>query len=82
MPAELRSPHTYRPIRIDGSAALEATRSVVSAGATLPFDALRFAYASAVQAGLVRRSLLASRVVELQLNALEKALLGPFARTV
>jgi hypothetical protein len=54
----------------------------VSAGATLPFDALRFTYASAVQAGLVRRSMLASRDFELQLSTLEKAVLGPFARTV
>ena len=81
MPAELRSSHLLRPVRIDGAAAFEANRSVVSAGATLPFDALRFAYASAVQTGLVRRSMLASRDVELQLSALEKILLGPFART-
>jgi len=50
--------------------------------APLPFDALRFAYAAAVQSGLLRRSMLASRDVELQLNALEKFFLGPFARTV
>jgi len=50
--------------------------------ATLPFDTLRFAYASAVQAGLLRRSMLASRDLEVQLNALEKLLLGPIARTV
>jgi len=82
MPAELRSSPTFRTFRVDGSAALEATRSFVSAGATLPFDALRFTYASAVQAGLVRRSMLASRDFELQLSTLEKAVLGPFARTV
>jgi hypothetical protein len=50
--------------------------------ATLPFDALRFAYASAVQAGLLRRSMLASRDVEVRLDALEKLVLGPIARTV
>jgi len=82
MPAELRSSAMFRPFRIDGSAALEASRSVVTAGATLPFDALRFTYASAVQSGLVRRSMLASRDFELQLNTLEKLVLGPFARTV
>ena len=82
MPAELHSSHTVRPIRINGSASLEATLSAVRAVATLPFDALRFAYASAVQAGLVRRSMLASRDLELQLDALEKVVLGPVARGV
>jgi len=71
-----------RPVRSNVSAALDAPRSAVRAVATLPFDTLRFAYASAVQAGLLRRSMLASRDLEVQLNALEKLLLGPIARTV
>jgi hypothetical protein len=82
MPAELRSTYTTRPAWITGSAALEASRSAVRAVPALPFDALRFLYASAVQAGLMRRSMLASRDVEIQLDSLEKLVLGPFARTV
>jgi len=82
MPAELRSTHPVRSGRINASAALHAPRSTVRAVATLPFDALRFAYASAVQAGLLRRSMLASRDVEVRLDALEKLVLGPIARTV
>ena len=82
MPAELRSTPTVRPVRIDAPAAPDGPRAAVRALAALPFDALRFVHASAVQAGLLRRSMLASRNVEIQLDALEKMLLGPFARTV
>lgn len=82
MPAELRSTPTLRPVRSNGSAAPEAPRSAVRAFATLPFDALRFVYASAVQTGMLRRSMLASRDIEVQLNALERFVLGPLARTV
>jgi hypothetical protein len=46
----------------------------------MPFDALRFHYASAVTAGLAQRSSLASGTLERSLNALEKPLLGPLAR--
>ncbi len=55
----------------------------VSAGQGLlamPFDTLRFQYASAVMAGLVPRSLLASGRLERTLDALEKLVLGPLAR--
>jgi hypothetical protein len=82
MPAELRSTQEIRPVRVTGAAALEASRAAVRAVPALPFDALRFLYASAVQAGWMRRSMLASRDVEIQLDALEKLALGPFARTV
>ena len=82
MPAELRTTPAVRPVRIDAQAAPDGPRAALRALAPLPFDALRFAYAAAVQSGLLRRSMLASRDVELQLNALEKFFLGPFARTV
>jgi hypothetical protein len=57
--------------------------SPVSAGwglLALPFDALRLQYASAVMAGLVQRSILASGRLERALDALEKLVLGPLAR--
>jgi hypothetical protein len=46
----------------------------------MPFDALRFHYASAVTAGLVQRSILASGVLERTIDALESLTLGPLAR--
>ncbi len=60
--------------------------SVPAAGAAgqaflaLPFDALRFQYASAVVAGLAQRSMLASGRLERALDTLEKLVLGPLAR--
>uniref|UniRef100_E6PTE6 Uncharacterized protein n=1 Tax=mine drainage metagenome TaxID=410659 RepID=E6PTE6_9ZZZZ len=47
-----------------------------------PFDAMRQQYASAVHAGLIERSLLASARFERKLGALERATLGPWARRV
>jgi hypothetical protein len=47
---------------------------------SLPFDALRFQYASAVQAGLAQRSLLASGRFERAIDAIEVLILGPLAR--
>ncbi len=46
----------------------------------MPFDALRFQYASAVKAGLVPRSILASARAEQAIDRLEKLILGPLAR--
>jgi len=46
----------------------------------MPFDALRFQYASAVMAGLAQRSIIASGKLERTLDALEKLILGPLAR--
>ncbi len=46
----------------------------------MPFDALRFQYASAVVAGLARRSIVASGKLERALDAVEKLTLGPLAR--
>ena len=85
MPAERPSSDGVWPGRVQVSteiAPAQSAQSAVRGLATLPFDALRFAYAAAVQAGLARRSMLASRAVELQLNVLEKIVLGPFARMV
>jgi hypothetical protein len=48
----------------------------------LPFDSARAQYAQAVRAGLVQRSMLASRDFELALGAMEQATLGPLARRV
>lgn len=61
---------------------LGAIRKAGKALAALPFDALRFGHASAVRAGLVQRSLLASRDFERALGALERVVLGPLARRV
>ncbi|MCE9658960.1 MAG: hypothetical protein K8R60_10400 [Burkholderiales bacterium] len=63
-------------------ASLAAAWSAGKGLAALPFDAMRLAYASAVRAGLVENSMLASRDVERALGALERATLGPLARRV
>ncbi|MCV2361326.1 hypothetical protein LNV08_20380 [Paucibacter sp. TC2R-5] len=46
----------------------------------MPFDAMRFHYASAVAAGLAHRSILAPGQFEQALDTLEKLILGPLAR--
>lgn len=81
MAGVLRSP-SHAPRVLDSALGLEAARATVRAGASWPFDALRFGYAAAVQSGLTARSMLASRDVERRLDALEHLLLGPFARSV
>jgi hypothetical protein len=48
----------------------------------LPFDTLRAQYGSAVRLGMIRRSMLASRDFECLLGAMERGLLGPYARRV
>ena len=48
---------------------------------TMPFDAIRWQYAGAVMAGLAQRSIVASGKLEQALDALEKLILGPLART-
>jgi hypothetical protein len=48
--------------------------------AALPFDTLRANHASAVRAGLVQNSMLASRDFEHVVVALEQMTLGPLAR--
>ncbi len=63
-------------------ASLSAARSLARAIAALPFDTIRFQHASAVQAGLIRNSMLESRDFEQALGALERLSLGPLARRV
>ena len=46
----------------------------------LPFDAIRLHYATCVQAGLIRRSMLESRDFERLLASVEQLTLGPLAR--
>ena len=46
----------------------------------MPFDAMREQYASAVRAGVIERSLLASASFERKLGVLERTMLGPWAR--
>ena len=48
----------------------------------LPFDMARAQYARAVQLGLVERSMLASRDFARTLAAMERLVLGPWARRV
>ena len=48
--------------------------------AALPFDALRLGYASAVRAGLIENSMLASRDFDHAVAAIERVTLGPLAR--
>ena len=61
---------------------LAAAWAAGTALAALPFDTLRAHYAGAVRAGLVQRSMLASRDFEHAVGALERVTLGPLARRV
>jgi hypothetical protein len=49
---------------------------------TMPFDMVREQYAKAVQAGLIRRSMLDWAKFEQQVHLLEQITLGPLARRV
>lgn len=67
--------------RLDAGDAAAALSRALSGCLAAPFDGLRVAHACAVELGWVPRSMLASREVERTLAALERAALGPFART-
>ena len=67
-------------MRVDGCAFPLPLGAAVGALMHWPFDALRLQHAQAVQAGLVRKSLLESRDFEHGLAALERLALGPLAR--
>jgi hypothetical protein len=56
--------------------------SLHASGLAAAFDMARSQYAAGVQAGLIERSLLASSAFERQLGGLERAALGPWARSV
>lgn len=60
----------------------EQHKRAMSGLLALPFDAARAQYGTAVELGLVRRSILASRRLERWLDRLERLSLGPFARRV
>ncbi len=64
-----------------GNVGLLAARQGLGALA-LPFDAARDQYACSVQAGLLPRSMLASRDFERALATMEQLTLGPLARHV
>ena len=71
--------------RYEQTLLLESVAAAWNAGkalAALPFDALRFGYASAVRAGFVQNSMLKSRDFERAVGALERMTLGPLARRV
>lgn len=82
MVALLRSPSRAAPAAGAGLVGCDDVRATMRAGASWPFDALRHGYAAAVQTGIVKRSILASRDIERQLDTMEHLLLGPFARRV
>jgi hypothetical protein len=70
------------PPRVPEPLVLAALPSLLAEALHLPFDTLREQHALAVQAGLIRRSMLESRDFERHLNVLEHVALGPFARQV
>lgn len=55
---------------------------VGKAALAMPFDAMRAQYASAVEHGLIERSMLASGRFERAVGTLERLALGPLARHV
>jgi len=58
----------------------ESLRDLTSAWMGIPFDLARQQYISAVQAGVIPRSMLHSARFSRALNAAEQLLLGPLAR--
>jgi hypothetical protein len=70
------------PPRLDYSTLICELCGAASYVLAIPFDALRVQYGMAVEWGLTRRSLLASRDVENVLAMLEKLTLGTLARRV
>jgi hypothetical protein len=65
-----------------GTDSLATLAKIQSDVMALPFDVARENYARAVRAGLIERSMLASAQFGRTLNALEKLMLGPWARSV
>jgi len=90
MPTMLAQTTRSRPVALSPSSstsrALKFAHPAPPSGAAgqsflaMPFDAMRFQYASAVMAGLAQRSIIASGKLERALDALEKLILGPLAR--
>lgn len=67
---------------IDGSRPLANVQYPFSGWLAIPFDAARAQYGTAVEFGLLQRSILAGGRFERALDALERISLGPFARRV
>jgi hypothetical protein len=67
---------------LDLSAPLQTAREAATYLLAWPFDAARAQYSAAVRAGILSRSILASRDFERGLGRLERTMLGPFARRV
>lgn len=65
----------------DSGTALKTTKTTLQAALCLPFDLARRNYATAVRAGLIERSMLASAKFGKLLNQMESITLGPLART-
>ena len=63
-------------------AAVASAVSVAKHAMQWPFDTLRDQYASAVRAGLIERSLIASARFERKVAVLEQSLLGACSRHV
>ncbi len=61
-------------------ALLLRSSDIVTSALGLPFDVARAQYARTVEAGLLQRSMLASRDVHRTISALERLALGPWAR--
>jgi hypothetical protein len=76
---------TTAPLSAMPAAWQQAAQATTSSGlrlARLPFDTMRAQYANAVRAGLIERSILASRDFERTVDTLERMTLGPWARRV
>lgn len=67
---------------MDPNAPLQSAREAATYLLVWPFDAARAQYGAAVRAGILSRSILASRDFERGLGRLERTMLGPFARQV
>jgi hypothetical protein len=77
----LSEPTQARPIHFT-ALSLAPAQQALSRLLAFPFDAVRAQYGTAVELGLVQRSILASRRLERCLDRLERLSLGPLARRV
>jgi hypothetical protein len=69
------------PRTLDAALLWAAARALVGTVTSPAFDMLRIVYASAVRLRLAPRSMLAARDVEAGVDALERCMLGPLARS-
>lgn len=71
-----------RPSCENAARLVGSLRTLHASGLAAGFDIARSQYAAGVHAGLIERSLLASGAFERRLGRLERAALGPWARSV